>query len=38
MVSHQSIAAMLPVVMPPIWVGMVVRRATAKENAHAETA
>ncbi|MDQ0393723.1 hypothetical protein [Labrys monachus] len=36
--SRQSIAAMLSVVMLPTWPGMVMRSATAEEDAHAEAA
>jgi hypothetical protein len=38
MLSHQSIAAMLPVVMLPTWAGMGMQSATAEEDAHAEAA
>ena len=38
MLSGQSIAAMLPVVMLPTWTGIVILSATAEEDAHAEAA
>ena len=38
MLSRQSIAAMLPVVMLPTWTGIVILSATAEEDAHAEAA
>ncbi|MBN8440277.1 MAG: hypothetical protein BGN95_13490 [Sphingomonas sp. 66-10] len=38
MLSGQSIATMLPVVMLPTWTGIVILSATAEEDAHAEAA
>jgi len=38
MLSRQSIAAVLPVVMLPTWTGMVILSATAEEDAHAKAA
>ena len=38
MLSGQSIATMLPVVMLPTWAGMVVQSPTAEEDARAEVA
>jgi hypothetical protein len=38
MLSHQSIVAMLLVVMPPTWAGMVMLSAIAEEDARAEAA
>ncbi|MBF5088491.1 MULTISPECIES: hypothetical protein [Alphaproteobacteria] len=38
MLSRQSIAAMLPVVMLPTWPGMIMQSAVVEENAHAEGA
>ena len=36
MLSRRSIVAMLPVVMPPTWAGMVMQSPTAEEDALAE--
>ena len=38
MLSGQSIATMLPVVMLPTWPGMIMQSAVVEENAHAEGA